>query len=133
VTVESGIVSSALRVRNGDDEARGSKGSRKAHGVATGADYHSLAYQTTQDRAVCKTQAVNVFIGCLTKARMAAGTNEVAPESDKHEDAATGGIVLGTVVPFRMCPTDIRSRRSCASSGSFRGQSGPFAMTKAEQ
>lgn len=92
-------------MRNGDDKAWESEGSRKAHGVATSADYHSLAYQTIQDRAVCKTQAVNVFIGCLTKPRVGAGTNEIAPESDKHEDAATGGIVLGRVVPFRMCPT----------------------------
>jgi hypothetical protein len=92
VTVESGRAS----VRNGDDKAWGSEGSRKAHGVSTSADYQLLAYQTIQDRAVCKTQAVNVFIGCLTKPRMAAGTKKIAPESDKHEDAATGGIVLGT-------------------------------------
>jgi hypothetical protein len=46
-----------------------------------------------------------VFIGCLTKLRVTARTNEIAPESDKHEDMARGGIVLGQVVPFCMCPT----------------------------
>ena len=122
-------------MRNGDDEAWGSEGSRKAHGVATSADYHSLAYQTIQDRAVCKTQAVNVFIGCLTKARVATGTNKIAPKSDKHEDAATGGIVLVTVVPFSHVPQlDTRSIGSYASSGLFKRTKWSFAMmTKAEQ
>jgi hypothetical protein len=97
-------------VRNADDKAWGSERSRKAHEVATSADYHSLAYQTFQDSAVCKTQSENVFIGCLTKLRVTARTNEIASESDKHEDTARGGIVLGQVVPFRMCPTWILDR-----------------------
>ena len=84
--VESGIGFERVSARNGND---------KAWGCCKRGLPNSLAYQTIQDSAVCKTQAGNVFMGCLTARRVAAGTNEMAPESDKHEDAAMDGAVLG--------------------------------------
>jgi hypothetical protein len=49
-----------------------------------------VSHQTIQDRAVCKTQAENVFMDCLTEttgARIERGSGRVR----QHNDAASGG------------------------------------------
>jgi hypothetical protein len=53
-------------------------------------DLRQVSHQTIQDRAVCKTQAENVFMDCLTEAadvRIEQGSARVR----QHEDAANGG------------------------------------------
>jgi hypothetical protein len=125
-------------VRNGDDKGLGKQRLKKSAWGCYKRGLPLVSLQTIQDRAVCKTQAGNVFRGCLTKPRVAAGTNEMAPESDKHEDAATGGIVLGQVVPFSHVP-----KLNTRSIGSLvyklrliylqRRTTSSLAMTEAEQ
>jgi hypothetical protein len=53
-------------------------------------DLRQVSHQTIQDRAVCKTQAGNVFMDCLTEAA-GARIERGSVQGRQHDDAANGG------------------------------------------
>jgi hypothetical protein len=54
-------------------------------------DLRQVSHQTIQDRAVCKTQAGNVFMSCLTRATGTRMNERDSSRVRKHKDAANGG------------------------------------------
>jgi hypothetical protein len=66
-------------------------------------DLRQVSDQTIEDRAVCKTQAENVFMDCLTEAagaRIERGSGRVR----QHDDAANGGNRASFGIPCGLCP-----------------------------
>jgi hypothetical protein len=75
--------------RSGDDNSRGSELKKSALGCYK-RDLRQVSYQTMRDRAVCKTQAENVFIGCLTGTAGTCTNERDSAESDEHDAARCG-------------------------------------------
>jgi hypothetical protein len=73
-------------------------------------DLRQVSLQTVRDRAVCKTQAGNVFKDCLTEAAGSRATNEKTPESEarrcnRRRESCLAQLYLLLLVP--VCEIDL--------------------------